>query len=246
MLTSDRAKFNKNPISGIAHDLIDERLLNATVEEEDEMGETTLHYLLTLYLFTALRIFYADKEEPFVAANLNIFYDEEHPNRWLAPDVMVAFGVGKHERTSYHLASEGVMPQVIFEVASARTVGRDLEEKYEEYERLGVEEYYILDAERRHLPRAIVAYQRVGEELIEVGVEKGIVYSPRMELEIVDTGEEVRLIDPKSKRMLLTPAEAAAKAEAEAAKAKAEAARAEALERELAELKALLGRADKK
>lgn len=170
--------------------------------EEEEMSETTLHFALINYFFNALKLFLADQENCFVAANLRISYDEQQPLKWYAPDIFAAFGVEKRERRSYHLATEKVMPQVVFEVASDMTYDADLGKKYADYARLGAEEYYLLDPERSLLPTPLIAYQVRGGRLLPLEIENQRVFSPRLGLEIVDTGETFRLFNRTTNEFL--------------------------------------------
>ena len=64
---------------------------------------------------------------------------------WVVPDVLVAFGVGGHNRLSYVIWQEGKPPDFVLEVASVSTWRRDREEKPALYESLGVGEYLLYD-----------------------------------------------------------------------------------------------------
>ncbi len=46
---------------------------------------------------------------------MNLYCEEKNPNKWYAPDLLVAFGVPNHERASYQVWKENVFPQVIIE-----------------------------------------------------------------------------------------------------------------------------------
>lgn len=229
MFTVETLQSENRLVSTLLHTLANQGFVTLINEDDEDMGETTLHYKLVHYLFTALQLFLAGRADCFVAANLRFSYDENNPLKWYAPDILVAFGVENRERSSYHLPTEKVMPQVIIEVASDKTVGRDLGDKYLDYARLGVEEYYLLDAERLFLPRPLLAYQRDEDELLQIKIRNKRIFSPRLSLEIVDTGDDLRLFNPTTKEFLQSPADLAR-----------EATRAKALEQRVAELEALL------
>jgi hypothetical protein len=72
---------------------------------------------------------------------------------------------------------------------------------------MGVEEYYLLDSERIYLPLPLMAYQRANERLKYVPAENNRIFSPRLGLEIVDTGKEFRLFNPANDEFLKTPQE---------------------------------------
>jgi Uma2 family endonuclease len=175
----------------------------------EEMGETTIHSELIANLMQMLRAFFAGRENVFIAGNLNVYYEENFPNKWFAPDVLVCFGVENHARRIFKVWEENQFPQIIFEIASDSTFETDLGEKYGEYNRLGAEEYYLLDPERSLLPQPLMAFQREGERLQLVNAKERV-FSPRLGLEIVDTGETFRLFDPNSQKFLLTLEEAQA------------------------------------
>ncbi len=209
MITVETQETESRLVSTLLHTLADEGYVTIINEDDEDMGESTLHYKLVHYLFTALQLFLAKRSDCFLAANLRLSYDENNPLRWYAPDVLIAFGVENHERSSYHLPTEKVMPQVIFEVASEQTAARDVGENYLDYARLGVEEYYLLDPERTLLPRALIAYQRDDGELMQIKIHNNRIHSPRLGLDIVDTGKDFRLVNPATHEFLQSPAELA-------------------------------------
>jgi Uma2 family endonuclease len=172
------------------------------VEIEGEMGETAIHYKLASLFFSLLEAFFASRNDVTIGANLMVYYDEGNPKKWFAPDVFVCFGVENKLRRTFKTWEEGVFPQVVFEIASDSTVENDLGKKYLEYARLGVEEYYLLDPEREYLPSPLMAFRRENGRLMSVNIEDNKVFSPLLNLEIVDTGKSFRLFDPTQQKFL--------------------------------------------
>lgn len=211
MIAVESLQAENRVVKSVLHALAEEGLVTVVGEDEEEMSETTLHFELVNYLFNALKLFFGERENVFVASNLRISYDEQNPLRWFAPDVLVAFETANRERSSYDLKTEGQMPQIIFEIASSQTAYKDMGEKYNVYARLGVEEYYLLDPERNLLPDTLMAYQRKGGKLLPVEIQNRRVFSPRLNLEIVDTGVQFRLFDSKNNEFLRSPEEIAAR-----------------------------------
>lgn len=208
-------------------------------QRETDMGETLFHYKLISYFWNALTTFFVEREDVFIAANMNLYYEEGTPQKWYAPDIFVAFGTENYPRSSYRVWQEGIFPQVVFEVASDRTWDKDIGEKYKFYQDFGVEEYYILDPEFMFLSAPMLAYHRWENRLLSVNVENNRVLSPLLSLEIVRLGRDFRLFNPQTNEFLpnLTEAgEKIRKVEAEnlAIKQKAEA--------EIAGLKAEINR----
>ncbi len=194
-------------------------------QREDDMGETSIHVKLVHRFLQMLLYFFESREDSFVSANMNLYYDEATPTRWIAPDILVAFGAGNHERSSYQVWKENVAPQVIFEVSSERTWKVDISEKLETYGALGVEEYYILDPEFEFLPAPMLAFHNQGGRLLTVAVNDDKISSPRLGLDIVRTGNNFRLFDSKKGEFLLTLSESEAKRREEVEDLKAEIAR---------------------
>jgi Uma2 family endonuclease len=178
-----------------------------------DMGETFLHYELLAYLWNALKVHLQGRTDIFFAANMNLYYEEGNPRVYYTPDLMICFGVENRPRKVYKLWEDGGFPQVVFEIASDRTWKNDISDKYEAYAEMGVEEYYLLDSERIYLPLPLMAYQRANERLKYVPTQNDRIFSPRLGLEIVDTGKEFRLFNPASNEFLKTPLELGAENE---------------------------------
>jgi hypothetical protein len=88
------------------------------------------------------------------------------------------------------------------------------------YARLGVREYFVFDPEARlRAPRR--AFRLHGAEFVEEVVASQRVLSQELGLELVNTGETLRLYNPHTKEFLRTPAEEAAHTARLAAKLRA-------------------------
>ncbi len=177
-------------------------------QREDDMGETSIHIKLVTTFLQTLLLFFREREDVFLSANMNLYYEEGKPNKWYAPDLLIAFGVPNHERSSYQVWKENVFPQVIIEIASDKTWDNDIGKKYKDYEQFGVEEYYILDPEFAFLPAPLLAFHRQGERLLSAPVNDGRIFSPRLGLEIVRTENSFRLFNPQRGEFLMTLEEA--------------------------------------
>ncbi len=180
---------------------------------DDDMGETTIHYDFISNLFNSLRLFFNQRTEVLIAANLNLYYEKGFPQNYYTPDLMVCFGVENRPRNVFKLWEEKQFPQVIFEVASERTWRNDISEKHEFYEEFKIEEYYLIDT-GDYLPLPLIAYRREDERLKRLRLEADRALSPRLGLEIVHAGTEIKLFNPNKQEYLPTLAEASAKANA--------------------------------
>ena len=173
----------------------------------EKVGETTTHYELISDFVKMLKAFLHNRADVLVAANLNVYYDTDNQQKFYAPDILISFGVGNQARTSYKIWEEPHFPQIVFEVASKATAKTDLGEKYFDYDEWNVAEYYLIDAERRHLPAPLIAYQRRDNRLTAVPIENGRVLSALLNLEIVDDSSNFRLFNPTTNGFLKTPLE---------------------------------------
>ena len=116
----------------------------------------------------------------------------------------VIFGVPKGDRCGYKLWEEKQAPQVIFEISSRSAWGDDLHKKWRLYERLGVSEYNIFDPEYDYLPEPLLAYRLTDGELEQITIENDLIFSPALNLEIVDTGDGLRFFDSSANEYVRT------------------------------------------
>jgi Uma2 family endonuclease len=174
---------------------------------ENIMPENDFHFTVIANLVILLRQFLLNNKNSYVFGDLMFYYEEGNPRKFVAPDVMVCFGIDKTPRKTYKLWTEKVVPSVIIEIASESTWDKDLTSKLAIYQRLGVSEYYIFDVEYRCLRRPLMAFRLVDFVYEEVDVENNSVFSPSLNLELVDTDETLRLFNPETNKFLMTQEE---------------------------------------
>ncbi len=109
------------------------------------MAETDVHIDALLYLREALKDYFRDAPQVYVAGNMLLYYEEGNPAACVAPDVFVVQGVAKRERRTYKLWEEGQPPAVVFEITSRGSRLEDLGTKRVVYAMLGVREYFLYD-----------------------------------------------------------------------------------------------------
>ena len=192
------------------------------------MAETDVHRQLLTDLIFTLTNFFRDEPDVYVSGDLLLYYVEGDPKKRVAPDVFVVRGVSKRQRRIYKLWEEGRPPDVVIELSSRQTWREDLQVKWRLYEQLGVQEYFIFDPEYDYLDEALVAYRLEDGQYLPLEVKDKRVRSEVLGLELVDTGETLRLFDPQTGQFLPTAmeeAEARRQAEAEAARLREELAR---------------------
>ena len=123
------------------------------------MGETDVHIDALIYLREALRDYFRDDPQMYVAGNMFLYYEEGNPSACVAPDVFVVQGVAKGERRTYRLWEEGQPPVVVFEITSRGSRLEDLGTKRAVYAMLGVREYFLYDPLGEYLRPTLQGYR---------------------------------------------------------------------------------------
>ena len=129
------------------------------------MPESTVQGPPLRYTVSALDwVFKARRPGTCVAGDLFV-YSEGRPDadgrvrpETVAPDVLVAFGVGERLRDSYVMWQEDKPPDFVMEIASESTWKRDRDEKPARYASLGVGEYFLYDPVGRRLEPRLQGY----------------------------------------------------------------------------------------
>jgi Uma2 family endonuclease len=204
------------------------------------MAETEANATQMTDLIFALRHLLEAIPGIHVAGNQLMYYNPHDGWEHVSPDVYVATDVGPGMRESWKTWVEGKFPDVVFEIVSPSTAGRDLGEKLVLYSRLGAREYYIFDPQDTIRPR-FQAYHRSGEWLVPVEpAEDGRVGSAVAPFALRVHDGWLRAIDAATGDLCATPEEerlARLAAEARAMQAEARVVEAEAaLQAALAEL----------
>lgn len=116
------------------------------------MADNTLQFDWIVTIKGGLEAFFRDNPDVFVGGDL-LWYPVEGDNKTrIAPDILVVFGRPKGYRGSYRQWQEGgIAPQLVFEILSPGNRPAEMRDKFNFYERLGVEEYYIYDPEKVRL-----------------------------------------------------------------------------------------------
>ncbi len=176
-------------------------------EEKKKLGETDFQHIQISILEQQLRLFLNEKKDIYLASDLIVYYEEGNPNRRFAPDLMVCFGVENKKRRSYKIWEEKQVPQVIIEVASEATWQKDVTFKRRLYERLGVEEYFVIDPEYKYLTQPLIAYHLEFGDLVRQAINNNRIFSHLLDLELVDTGADFRFFNPETQEFLPTAQE---------------------------------------
>ena len=193
--------------------------------------------------------------EALVALDILMYPEEGNPNNRISPDVLVALGLGTHNRMSYLVWREGKPPDWVLEVASPSTAARDLDAKRHAYAAMAVPEYWLFDPQGDLFPPGTPRLQGLtlvrGEyEPLAARLTGGArtIRSRALGLDLRVEGKLIRFRDPVTGEDVRHQDEAEAAARREAARAEREAARArqatEGAEREAARARQATERAE--
>jgi len=193
------------------------------------MADNTKQFRWIVVIKENLEILFANRADVFVAGDL-LWYPVEGNNKTRqAPDTMVVFGRPKGDRGSYQQWKEdNIAPQVVFEILSPGNRTGKMTEKLVNYQRYGVEEYYIYDPDDIEL----VGLRRSGDWLEPILEMNGWV-SPRLGIRFQLTETDLEIYRPDGERFLTSveldqlrkqeqKAKEIAQAEAEQARQRAE------------------------
>ncbi len=132
------------------------------------MANNTEHFKRIASTQYGLESIFADRDDVFIAADLLWYPVLGKPTLVQAPDVMVAFGRPKHERSSYKQWEEhNTAPQVVFEFLSKSNTPTEMIRKATFFEHYGVQEYYIYDIECKVLS-GLIRFQEEDDVLEEI------------------------------------------------------------------------------
>jgi Uma2 family endonuclease len=160
------------------------------------MADNTIQFRWIVTIQGGLEALFRDDPQVFVAGDLFWYPVEGHPEIRLAPDVLVALGRPKGDRSSYlQWEEDNIAPQVVFEILSPGNSLTGMLRKFRFYERYGVEEYYLYDPESGELS----GWQRQGETLEEVAQMHGWV-SPRLGIRFALDSGVLQLYTPAGER----------------------------------------------
>ncbi|MFW9262049.1 Uma2 family endonuclease [Nostoc sp. CALU 546] len=115
-------------------------------EDGKPMTEGDIQFSYLAYAINALKIYFQNHPDVYVAGNLFIYYEKGYPESVVAPDVFVVFGVENRDRPSYKTWEENIQtPNFVLEITSKTTRSKDQGAKKGIYAFLGVREYFQYD-----------------------------------------------------------------------------------------------------
>ena len=132
------------------------------------LGETGFHVAAIMAIHNAFKIAFRGRRDIYIASDMFLYYQQGNPRAVKAPDVMVIRGVDNHERRTWKLWVERVVPSAIFEVTSDETQREDATTKPEAYARIGVPEYFMFDPLGDYLEPQLQGYRLDGDRYARI------------------------------------------------------------------------------
>ena len=196
------------------------------------MAVSDLHRRILIRTLQVLDTHFEERPEVYVSGDILMYYVEGDPRKSVAPDVLVTFGLGKKLRRTYKVWEEGKVPDFAMEFSSENTYRNDLGKKLELYGLLGIQDYFLYDAEGLYLPSALMGFELVDDVYVPISAgPTGGLRSSALGLDFHVDNVGLGIYDPAANDWLQTPAESALSlAEQEAIRAETAEARAETAE----------------
>ena len=148
---------------------------------------TTLTVLDSYIQTLAQELGLPPERQGIVLANQFMYYEMGNPNKRVAPDVMVIPNVGAGGRDNYKIWEEHQVPTVIFEITSESTRTNDQpgkkDGKFELYQKLGVQEYWLFDPKGEWIPEQLRGYQLTNGAYIAITDARSRVLGLRLTVE---------------------------------------------------------------
>ncbi|MBG1267989.1 Uma2 family endonuclease [Nostoc sp. WHI] len=184
-------------------------------EDGKPMAEGDIQCSYLTYARNALRIYFQNHPDVYVAGNLFIYYEKGDPESVVAPDVFVVFGVENRDRRSYKTWEENNQtPDFVLEITSKSTRSKDQGAKKGIYAFLGVREYFQYDPTGDYLNPQLQGLHLVNGNYFPVAANTlpdGTVSLPSevLGLELRLEAGKLRFYNPATSQILLTHEEEA-------------------------------------
>jgi Uma2 family endonuclease len=165
------------------------------------LGESEPHLQCIRWLLDAVEDVLRGRDEVSIHGDMFWYWREGHPRENRAPDVMVLFGVPMDpKRLSYKSwEHRGIVPAVIIETASAEQEDQLLREMRDDYERLGVREYFVFDWSNHYLKEPLYGFRLRGRryQTIRPSVD-GCLLSQQLGVKMRAEGRMLRFVDART------------------------------------------------
>ena len=177
-------------------------------EDGQPMAATDLHKDILMRTIYALTEHFSPDTSVYVSGDILMYYVQGFPEKVVAPDVLVTFGIGNKRRRTYKVWEAGKVPDFAMEFSSENTYHNDLSGKKALYASLGIRDYFLYDAEARFLPTPLMGYTLVDAAYKAIPEdERGNLRSAALNLDFHAHGEGLGIFNPVTGRWLRTRSE---------------------------------------
>jgi Uma2 family endonuclease len=230
-----RRRQDDSPVNGAAA-----RPVHYPESDGKPMGETETHIREIMRLIQTLDRRFADRADVYVGGDLLVYYEEGNPRAVVVPDVFVAIGASKGPRRRiWKLWEERIPPTLVIEVTSPSTRREDLGRKRTLYGRLGVAEYVLYDPLGEYLRPALQGYRLEAGSYGAMPTEQCALVSEVLSARLLLNDGWLQLLDRRTGAPLLDPLQELQQTRALLTQ---ESAARQVLERQVAELRAMVER----
>jgi Uma2 family endonuclease len=188
-------------------------------EGQEQMGDSEIHTITLAILDAGLGAFLSGRPDYRVFSNLNVYYHRVNHWAYVSPDVMVVSPTRglPGPLTSYRIGEDGPAPTLVVEVLSRRSFQQqDLTNKPIIYADLGVREYLLADPTGAFMPeKLLIKHLQPDRTWTEAQDPDGGVTSDLGFRVIIESDGHVRVIDGKTGKRYVRPAEAQAELDAQ-------------------------------
>ena len=198
-------------------------------EDGKPMAVSDYHRRLLIWTLQTLEAHFAQNPEVYISGDIMMYYREGDPRKSISPDVLVCFGINPKLRLTYKTWEEGKAPDFVMEFSSKTTYDKDLGEKIDVYASLGIQDYFLYDAEGLYLPSPLMGFTLVDGVYVAIPPgERGGLRASVLDLDFHLHDGEIAIYDPVAGKWVQTRAERTETAEARAAQEATRAENAEA------------------
>jgi Uma2 family endonuclease len=185
------------------------------------LAESEPHLQCIRWLLDAIEDLFKGRENVAYHGDMFWYWQEGHPEKRRAPDVMVLFGVPMDPiRLSYKSwEHDGIVPAIVIETASAEQKTELFGDLFDDYESLGVREYFVFDWSKRYLDQQLYGYRLKGSRYQAIPpAADGSLLSKQLKVKLRTEGKLLRLVDAKTNEPMKTRSEQIAIARQELAR----------------------------
>ena len=169
---------------------------------DGRMSESITHGRWLNYGLDAAQALLDHLPGTLVASDLALLFEKGNPAAVVSPDLVVVPGAGPHQRNSYKLWEEGILPTLALEALSEKTWRNDVEVKPGLYRDLGIHEFWHLDP-IGVLPAPVVGYRLRGGIYLRIPTSpSGGVPSDVLGAELFVDGDDLRFRDRETGKVL--------------------------------------------